>query len=137
MGLKKIPSVILTIVVITSCLSFTTNGMYAQTTDEEDAKSSLNTNEWSEEETKPTAELSNEQGEVEKHAVYETTEQVRERELKELKELGKESSEKKVKETRLKVFLQKNSHQKNRILKPQLKKIQQKNPNNPSQQQMK
>lgn len=123
MGLKKIPSVILTIVVITSCLSFTTNDLYAQTTDEEDAKSSLNTNEWSEEETKPAAELSNEQGKVEKHAVYETTEQVRERELKELKELAKESSEKKVKETRLKVFLQKNSHRKNRILKLQLKKI--------------
>lgn len=107
MGLKKIPSVILTIVVITSCLSFTTNGMYAQTTDEEDAKSSLNTNEWSEEETKPTAELSNEQGEVEKHAVYETTEQVRERELKELKELGKESSEKKGKRDKIKSFFAK------------------------------
>lgn len=107
MGLKKIPSAILTIVVITSCLSFTTNGMYAQTTDEEDAKSSLNTNEWSEEETKPTAELSNEQGEVEKHAVYETTEQVRERELKELKELGKESSEKKGKRDKIKSFFAK------------------------------
>ncbi|WP_207578157.1 actin assembly-inducing protein ActA [Listeria seeligeri] len=107
MGLKKIPSVILTIVVITSCLSFTTNGMHAQTTDEEDAKSSLNTNEWSEEETKPTAELSNEQGEVEKHAVYETTEQVRERELKELKELGKESSEKKGKRDKIKSFFAK------------------------------
>lgn len=107
MGLKKIPSVILTIVVITSCLSFTTNGMYAQTTDEEDAKSSLNTNEWSEEETKSTAELSNEQGEVEKHAVYETTEQVRERELKELKELGKESSEKKGKRDKIKSFFAK------------------------------
>nr|WP_275413520.1 actin assembly-inducing protein ActA [Listeria seeligeri] len=97
----------MTIVVITSCLSFTTNGMYAQTTDEEDAKSSLNTNEWSEEETKPTAELSNEQGEVEKHAVYETTEQVRERELKELKELGKESSEKKGKRDKIKSFFAK------------------------------
>lgn len=107
MGLKKIPSAILTIVVITSCLSFTTNGMYAQTTDEEDAKSSLNTNEWSEEETKPTAELSNEQGEIEKHAVYETTEQVRERELKELKELGKESSEKKGKRDKIKSFFAK------------------------------
>lgn len=107
MGLKKIPSVILTIVVITSCLSFTTNDLYAQTTDEEDAKSSLNTNEWSEEETKPAAELSNEQGKVEKHAVYETTEQVRERELKELKELAKESSEKKGKRDKIKSFFAK------------------------------
>ncbi|WP_271004560.1 actin assembly-inducing protein ActA [Listeria seeligeri] len=108
MGLKKIPSVILTIVVITSCLSFTTNDLYAQTTDdEEDAKSSLNTNEWSEEETKPAAELSNEQGKVGKHAVYETAEQVRDRELKELKELAKKSSEKKGKRDKLKSFFAK------------------------------
>ncbi|MBF2562690.1 actin assembly-inducing protein ActA [Listeria seeligeri] len=107
MGLKKIPSVILTIVVITSCLSFTTNDMYAQTKDEEDAKSSLNTNEWSEEETKPAAELSDEQGEVKKHDVYESSEKVRDRELKELKELAKNSPAKKGKRDKLKNFFAK------------------------------
>ncbi|WP_271001457.1 actin assembly-inducing protein ActA [Listeria seeligeri] len=107
MGLKKIPSVILTIVVITSCLSFTTNDMYAQTKDEEDAKSSLNTNEWSEEETKPAAELSDEQEEVKKHDVYESSEKVRDRELKELKELAKNSPAKKGKRDKLKSFFAK------------------------------
>ncbi|MBC1577971.1 actin assembly-inducing protein ActA [Listeria seeligeri] len=101
MGLKKIPSVILTIVVITSCLSFTTNGMYAQTTDEEDAKSSLNTNEWSEEEAKPA----DEQEVVEKKVVNETVGQMRGREL--LKELGKNTPEKKGNRDKIKSFFEK------------------------------